>query len=517
MDGTTGKLTAFAYLNAENAELYMCIMRAFAEARERFVLHLRPPDVARAVTAAGLDPGAVEAALRQLAEWGNLRAHPDTAAVATVEDFYRQRFLYQLTPEGEAALSAVAAYFEALARRGELQAAALGDIRTMLEGLLRMLVEPELDDAAVHLLLTGLRSRFEELTAQAQAFMGSLQRAIDLHGAEVSAFLAYKQRLIEYLERFIGELVVATADIAGLLGRIDGGAARRLSESAGRREAADALGGTEDGGLAVAAAAGHWRARLEGLRGWFIGQGGMPSQAEELRARARAAIPALLAAIATLHDRRVSRSDRATDWRTLARWFAEAEGDGEAHALWRAAFALAPARHLFIDEDALAAREAAPVAASTSWLDAPPIAISPRLRATGRYSRPGRPSGVIDRSREKAVLAAQREEEERRLRAAQGRLATGRPTRLSELGELADDAFELFLDLLGEALAAGETETTSSDGLFAIALTPTGDGRIATIHTPSGTFRGPDHTFTIRMTIPDHHSREAHPRGGEGA
>ncbi|WP_437580682.1 TIGR02677 family protein [Sorangium sp. So ce887] len=500
MEAFPSRLPVFTYLTVENAALYRAIMRSFVEARERFVLHLRPADVLRAVRENGLDATAVDAALQQLCAWGDLQSHLDTADVATVEEFYRPRFLYQLTPQGEAVERAVSVYVEALAQRGELQAAALGDIRTLLESVAQMLSRPELDDSAVHLALSALRARFDELTSQAQAFMGSLQRSIDLHGAGVASFLAYKQRLIDYLERFVGQLVIATADIAELLGHVDAAAARRLAESAGRREIADALDGEE---ADLRAAAARWEARIEGLRGWFIGRPGVPSQAEELRARARAAIPALLAAIASLHDRRFTRSDRAADLRTLARWFAEAPTDEDAHRLWRAAFGLASARHLFVDPEALAEREAAPVPASRSWLDAPPLRISPRLRATGRHARPGRPNDVIDRSREKALLLAHEDEEERALAEARARLATGRPARLSELGELTPLAFDMLLDWLGEALAAGGGETTSSDGSIAISLVPTNDGRVATVETPAGTFRGPDHLLTLRALAPE--------------
>jgi hypothetical protein len=75
--------------------------------------------------------------------------------------------------------------------------------------------------------------------------------------------------------------------------------------------------------------------------------------------------------------------------------------------------------------------------------------------------------------------------------------------RLSEIGELDLAAFDLFLDLLGEALAARGTgdlpiETTSSDGSIVIWLSPIGNGCSATIQTSCGYFRGPDHFVVIR-------------------
>ena len=68
-----------------------------------------------------------------------------------------------------------------------------------------------------------------------------------------------------------------------------------------------------------------------GLRQWFISSPEHPSQAKLLRARARKAIPDLLAVVALLNERRAGRSDRTADFRELALWFAQAP-DEAAHA-----------------------------------------------------------------------------------------------------------------------------------------------------------------------------------------
>src|SRR5687767_2222932 len=90
----------FTHLTAPNGELYRGVMGAFVAAKQRFVLHLRPEDVREAVASAlpGVSVDAVADALGQLDAWGNLRADPDTSRVTLVEDFYRARYLYQLTP-----------------------------------------------------------------------------------------------------------------------------------------------------------------------------------------------------------------------------------------------------------------------------------------------------------------------------------------------------------------------------------------------------------------------------------
>ncbi|WP_309500716.1 DUF2397 family protein [Streptomyces shenzhenensis] len=50
------------------------------------------------------------------------------------------------------------------------------------------------DPAKTYVALSVLMARFTDLADNARAFMGSLQRTIDLHDIEVEAFLAYKDR-----------------------------------------------------------------------------------------------------------------------------------------------------------------------------------------------------------------------------------------------------------------------------------------------------------------------------------
>ncbi|MGW6691582.1 TIGR02677 family protein [Streptomyces sp. NPDC054961] len=493
----------FAHLTVQNTHLYRQVMRAFLVAKERFAVHLRPEDVF-----AGLPPGVrpdglegVVGALDKLVEWGNLRADPDTGRVTAVEDFYRKRFIYQLTREGEAAEEALAAYDEALGRRGALQAVALHDIVTQLRALLVLAVEDEPDPAKTHLALDGLASRFAALADNARAFMGSLQRTIDLHDVGEEVFLAYKDQLIQYLERFIQDLITLGGRIARLILELeDGGSIGPLLHAAAAREAADAT--PQEAAYAEQAAYERWAGRWAGLAAWFVSRDGRESQARLLRGRALGAVPQLLAVVRSLNERRAGRSDRSADFRTLARWFAEAPDDDARHRLWRTAFGLYPARHLTVDAETLAARLARPVPASTPWADAEPLRISPQLRRTGSYERRGKPRRVEDRQEARRRLAEVAVKQAAEIAAARARLVTDGVTRLSGLGELDPASFRLFLQLLGDALATwrpGMTHTvaTSNDGSMEIRLTALADGSAAEVRTPGGVFRGPDHTIEI--------------------
>ncbi len=497
----------FRHVSAEKADFYRRIMVVFAAAKRQYRLQLRPDEVLAEVQWPEAPPRIeeVNAALTQLADWGNLQSQPDTARVSTLSDFYRARFLYRLSLGGEAVEAALAVFFQTLQHRAELQTVALEDIASRLLALQKVIdadtAGNEPDTAKVHEILRDLVRVFESLADNAQAFMAGVARSIELQQAEAGSVVGYKRRLIDYLERFMGDLVRRSDAIARLVQTLTPRIDPMLLRVA-EREARDAApGGEQDLADEKFRRWQAWRERWKGLRGWFLQTGQEPPQAELLRARVRAAIPQLLGAIAALNERRSGRSDRSADFRKLAGWFAACADETEAHRLARAAFALNPARHFSLNPQA---DESLP--ANTRWADAPPLQINPRLREYGEAAPRGPLAKVRDRSDERARMAGQLAEESRQVEAARRRLATGRATLLSDLGELDAHAFGLFLNLLGEALAeqsgpATAVERQTGDGLLHIRLEPQVEGSVARIVTPAGVFAGRDHRLTITPTM----------------
>jgi uncharacterized protein (TIGR02677 family) len=400
----------FTHLSVRNADLYRSLLRTFVRAKERFIVHLRPEDVAAELRIDADEQ--LTQALEQLVAWGNLRADVDTGRVTTVEDFHRKRSLYQLTAAGQAAEQAIAFYEDAIGRRGQLQSVALADIADQLRWLRGLAADRDPDPAKAHLLLLSVVERFSSLADTAQAFMSALRRAIDFSDGNVDGFLAYKERLIDYINKFIADLANSGAQIAVLLSDLRAADHERLLELAARREAADAVpegaDAAESLAMAERVALDAWRNRWRGLDDWFRSLGaGHPSQARLLRQAAVTAIKQLIDAVVLLNERRSGRSDRSADFRVLARWFAETPDDDAAHQLWYAAFGLCPARHLSVTSETAAVWS--DLAPGTTWLDAPAIRISPQLRKTGRYERRGKPNQVRDRSAEREFLRRQAE------------------------------------------------------------------------------------------------------------
>jgi uncharacterized protein (TIGR02677 family) len=492
----------FRHVSAEKAAFYRCIMDVFAAAKRQYRLQLRPDEVVAEAQWPDAPPRIedVTAALTQLTAWGNLQSHPDMARVSSLGDYYRARFLYRLSQGGEAVESALATFVQTLQRRAELQTVALEDIASRMRTLQALADGSEPDAAKVHETMRDLVRVFEGLAENAQAFMAGVARSIELQQAEANAVASYKRRLIDYLERFMGDLVRRSDTIARLILALEPSIDAMLGQVA-EREARDAAPGhAQDQADARDRRRQAWRERWKGLRGWFLSMGHEPPQAELLRARARSAIPQLLGAIAALNERRSGRSDRSADFRILAQWFAACADDSEAHRLARAAFAVNPARHFTLNTDA-----DADLPASMPWFEAPPLRIHPRLREYGEAAPRGPLPRVRDRGAARALLALQLTEETRQVEAAHRRLATGQAMRLSDLGELDLHAFGLFLGLLGEALGEQDgpdapIERRTGDGLLHIELKPLAADTHAKIVTPHGVFAGRDHLITITPT-----------------
>jgi uncharacterized protein (TIGR02677 family) len=140
------------------------------------------------------------------------------------------------------------------------------------------------------------------------------------------------------------------------------------------------------------------------------------------------------------------------------------------------------------------------ISANTPWRSAPGITVLPKLREQGVLPTRGSPPKILDRSKERAALAAQVAQEAAQTEAARAYLATNRETHLSELGRLDTHAFRMFLTLLGEALAAQTkpVERQTGDGTLAVLLVPLEPASRAELETELGWFCGRDHRILIR-------------------
>jgi uncharacterized protein (TIGR02677 family) len=224
----------FHHLAAVKVDFYRLILRVFGQAKEHFEISLRPGEVAERLVAnpTSTDLDEVAQALEQLHKWGNLDASQDNSEVQTVDEFKRPRFLYQFTAAGEATEHALNTFDQHFLQPGELQTAALHSIQETLDELQRLLANHDLDAAKTVRALRELADRFHRLVTRAQSFMRTVQRSIDAPSSELDLFLQHKEALLGYLERFVGELVLATFRVSTSLRHIEASGIERALDAA---------------------------------------------------------------------------------------------------------------------------------------------------------------------------------------------------------------------------------------------------------------------------------------------
>lgn len=488
----------FRFTTGERAPLYSAILHAFGEANERLVTALSLDEVRERLRGVGwfdaLTDDDLVAALRQLREWQLLDAVQNHAGnYRTAEDYERRNLQYSLTRRGEAAFAGVQHALAVLASSGALQTAVLDAIADRLHALATLLADPASADRRVFTTLQELEGHLGALRANTKQFNGELQRLLHADGADLTVFREVKAATVAYLQEFLSHLDQRAHAIAGAVARVEELGVAGLHERA--------LAGAELPPVAGGDPAPAWlharRARWEGLRAWFLPEDGAPARVEQLHDVARRAIVTLLHVLDRINEARRRSSSAAEDFRELARWFAVAPSEDDAHQLWATAFGLGPARHAHLVH---ADPETVPV--SASWSEAPPVEVSALLRSSGRTERFTRTGRVRDVAAVRAARAERALAERAELEAAWDLLRTGAPACLSYFAELDHRVFERLLDLVGRALAvrpdaAGLRRAVTGDGRMEMVLRPpAGPGR-AVLRTARGRLTAPDYVVEI--------------------
>jgi len=188
-----------------------------------------------------------------------------------------------------------------------------------------------------------------------------------------------------------------------------------------------------------------WRARWQGLRGWFVAGESGATEADRLREATMSAIAAVLALLRRVTETRRGGVSRESALRHLAAWFTAAPSTESAHALFDAVFGLGRPRHLAMEHP-----DADIVPASRSWWDAPPLEISRTLAETGRPPSAAAP-GRIQRND-----ASMRRLRESQLAAQRSRAEAARSLAAADVYErvLDDRETDMLLRLLDAASTA---------------------------------------------------------------
>lgn len=402
----------FSWTTSDNRRLHLAILRVFDDARSAYEVRLRPMtilerlpeqlaeldpahDASAAKAAHEAEPPApgeearifglsgdfqtfdaeqVLRALESLHGWGLLELSQDASRVASIEEYKRRRPLYQFTEFGFRSYRSVESVLAMRPGEGQLQRFAFGAIN---DDLTELASAVEADDAVrAHRLLYQLDGLFRDMTERAGQFYVFLGHLTQQSDTSPEVFLELKDRLLGYLQDFLGELQRHRPLIVAAVARIRDLGVDRLVELVSQADKSPFVTPVERDR--------QWRLRWDGLVDWFVPRSGAArTAADDLDRATTTAITDLSSLLRRLVESRSRGISRDSELRYLARWFSRLPAESDAHALFGVTFGLTPARHLSsIDEHV---NELTPP--SASWWEASPVVVPQTLRERGQHQR----------------------------------------------------------------------------------------------------------------------------------
>jgi uncharacterized protein (TIGR02677 family) len=511
----------FKFTTTDLHELHLAVMASFEEAAV-LAPSMNLDAVRAALARTGWDEPTNDATLQRsltsLTEWGLLEATQDhSARYSTPEEFERKNLQWSLTRRGEAAIDGVLHAFESLGHAVGLQTAVLDAIGDDLAQLAELAEGPATSeaDARLHIQLSQVERHLSALVVGIRQFNGHLQRLLREDATEDAVFSDVKRRTVGYLEEYVDGVERPQRRLAAAIERV---------ESSGLATVLDrALGGANLAPMADGDPGPAWlaerRRRWQALRAWFSPNGAEPPLIAGLLDIARTAIVELLRVLERRWDSRRRTTSVANDFRALARWFATASGDAEAHELFGAAFGLWPSRHAGLQS--IDGEERMP---ASPWTATEPVDVAPALRTTGSLAVRGLPRPVADPARVRAVRQRAQAEALASHDELRRGLATGGAVRLSQFSCLSSAAFRELLELLAAGLDApvggdGARRAVSMDGRVEVVLRDPRDDSTAALTTDEGVLHAPDLLVSICVdsgssTVEDAHDAWEEAAGG---
>ncbi|WTZ54586.1 TIGR02677 family protein [Nocardia sp. NBC_01388] len=486
------RLRLFSFATAEKRGDYLWVLRAFDMARGAYVVLLHASDVVetlgRCPGGPALTPTEVGPLLEQLHQWGVLERSYDGTRAATLAEYRNRHFVYQFSQAGFQAYRAVSEVLEARLDEASLSRLVLPELLADLHTLAE--ANSSGDAPRVYRVLNRLDRALSDLADRAAHFYLTLGDLVRTTEATPEAFLAHKDALLAHMREFSMDLARFAPRLAAAIRAVEETGVDDLIERAARCD--------ERVLLNTAERQADWRARWQGLRSWFVGDGseGGLTECERLREATMSAIAAVLSLLRRVTETRKGGVSRESALRHLAGWFTAAPTADAAHALYDAVFGLGRPRHLAMHHP-----DADIIPAIRSWWDAPPLEIARTLAETGRPPTPGAPARL---QRNDAGIRRLREAQldSQRARAAAARSLASADVHERELDERETEVLLRLIDAASTAwvpVSGRVSGTTGSDS--GVTLTVTECAGSTAVRTARGLLHLNNRRLQVRETV----------------
>lgn len=332
------------YLSAENCHRYRPILRHFFDQYEKISYWRYKEEVYEELKKSEeFSDYTIEQCkqdLDTLVTWGNLIPVQDTSKVSTVEEFKNKQFRYRLS-EYSVEIERMTIRLESLHIEGASLEA------TLFEKILQAVKKINLL-AAENVKAAGswwrdLNTDFKRLNQNYQDYMSTFHSLKAEEMMRTTAFLAYKDKLVEYLREFVKELQRVAGAIENELKKIDRGIVNKVLNMAIEYEMSiPRMDAQPEHSKLEENIYGKWQS----LQTWFLGDGNKESEVVKLFEITNEIIRKITRYAAQIVESRTSAANRKEEYRKLAEMFLNSSDIDEAHKLSSVVFGAFRTRHI---------------------------------------------------------------------------------------------------------------------------------------------------------------------------
>ncbi|MBY0055156.1 MULTISPECIES: TIGR02677 family protein [Brevibacillus] len=496
-------VTEAKYLSVENAHRYRAILRYFYEEQQRLRYWLRPEEILQAVKeriepsdASSYNEDLLQLDLQQLHDWGNLQ-RKQSGKVNKIEDFKKKRYRYQATPytiKFERLIEDLEEMGDAYG--GSLEVTQFEKLVETLRWLTRLArvsfhrpgerPRYEMEDWSNEKLYdwwTELYEQFRKVTNNARDYMASLDSVQVEDAMMTEQFLLYKDKVTDYLRRFMMGLQRSSYQIEGLLVQVD----RRLLQDLLHRVASYevSIPRFEQTAWTKEDYTARFFEQWEGIWHWFLGDGsGRGSDLEDLQRETNEAIRRIARYAQRMGERQSSMRSRRADYLYLAKWFASHEEVEPAHCLSAAVFGITEMHHFWVEGP----KSTEDIYCEIWDMSASDYDVKPRING---YRERTRPSKIDTKDEQKeAMLAAYLQQKAQRQSRLNELFAADRVS-LRDLPIVEPFVRQTLLGWIGKSMASPAREGKTDDGRR-FRLTETGTGERIRLQCTDGVLELPD-------------------------
>ena len=387
-----------AYLTAQNADKYRCIMRVFYLEYQRIRFQLYKEEIMELLQKvfpedfSEYSMDQLKLDLQALVEWKNLTPFQDPKRVYTIEDYKNKQFRYAMS-EASVEIERMAVKLENL----YLEPANLSTnyFTRMEQALEQMSSLKREENRKVSEWWNNLQEDFKCVNQNYQDYLREFYSGRSEKILKSIEFVIHKDRFISYLEEFIRELQLHSERIAGILRRLETETVSAVLEKAvaAELEIPRPLSEQQEDLESVIRdnITGKWKA----LYRWFLPVDGYPSECSRVLDITNEIIQKIIQNAALIVQLQNWGISRKTDYIRYIDMFLESETLNDAHRLAAHVFGIQHLRHFKVNTD----RQTDSIFSSTFEEDPVEFLLTPRIRT---YRPRIEKNGYMDRELEKA-------------------------------------------------------------------------------------------------------------------